>query len=232
MQYLRSRQPTTFDWIGGLALALSLGACSPSVSTESVSAEPPISEEILSEQSSDSERESLDPTGNNETFQLSSSGIGPIQVGMTIDEAETVSDSVLEPSGDEPSNQCQYVEQQDGPPELGFMIVEGQIARIDVNPRILSETDGEIKIVEVDSKLMTSEGISIGSSPAEVLKAYPAADYDSGGRMGRYITFREASADSEGIDYGLIFETDAEGTQVTAMRGGRFPEVQYLEGCS
>jgi hypothetical protein len=98
---------------------------------------------------------------------------------------------------------------------LLFMVVEGRIARVEVR----------------DSTVATAAGARIGDSEARVNALYPGRvrvephKYTDGHYL---IVPRGPGADSL---YRLVFETDATG-RVTALRGGRYPEVQWVEGCS
>ena len=72
-------------------------------------------------------------------------------------------------------------------------------------------------------------GLGLGSREAEVRAAYPRLRreghaYDPAGHY--LIAFPLADT-----TFQVVFETDGAGV-VTGLRGGRLPEVQYVEGCA
>jgi hypothetical protein len=72
----------------------------------------------------------------------------------------------------------------------------------------------------------TSRGVQLGDSASKVRSRYPRIrtrrhEYDPGGH---YLIV-------PGAHRRVVFETDA-GHRVTAFRGGRVPEVMYVEGCA
>jgi hypothetical protein len=94
------------------------------------------------------------------------------------------------------------------------MAVGGQIARVEVT----------------DSTVATAAGARVGDSEARINQLY-AGRVQTGPHKytnGHYLTVRRGTgADSA---YRLVFETD--GRRVTRYRGGRMPEVEWVEGCS
>ena len=136
-------------------------------------------------------------------------GLGAVQLGMTEDEAIAAG---LSSDGVSASEDCRYFT-QDGRDGVAFMSFEGRIARVDVLN---------------DSKVQTSEGVGVGSSEADIERAYPDRveqqlhPYVS---EGHYLVI-----DGEAADRKLIFETD--GSVVTSFRSGLMPEVEWIEGCS
>lgn len=94
---------------------------------------------------------------------------------------------------------------------LSLMIVRGRLARV---------------TAERTGRWRTSRGIGLGDSAADVRGRYPGVRsqrhaYDPGGR---YLIV-------PGARRRVVFETDSDG-RVTAFRGGRMPEVMYVEGCA
>lgn len=166
---------------------------------------------------------------------ISPSGIGPIKIGMTIDEAEVVSGMDLAVYGDSKPTACEYVKPLDEFPELSFVVVEAKIVRMALNrwvSRIVSDTvPPTIERVRVDSILSTQRGIGLGSSQAEVEAAYPNAEISPHQYVpsGYYLTIT-SSDDGYSSESKLMFETD--GVEVTRINAGRLPETNFLEGCS
>jgi hypothetical protein len=95
-----------------------------------------------------------------------------------------------------------------------FMVVNGQIARVDLN----------------DSSIATAEGARMGDSEQRIMQLYPGRVTVQPHKYtdGHYLVIR--SSDPADTVHHIIFETD--GNVVTAFRAGRMPEVKYVEGCS
>lgn len=136
---------------------------------------------------------------------------GPIIVGATAIEAAKAIGSPL--IGDLSTVGCGYMRPRYGPGGVSFMMIDGRVARI-----------------EIDScQLKTRSGAKIGDVESVVKKLYPGIEinkhaYDDNGH---YLTFIPKDAvDSE---YRLLFESD--GKKVTTMRAGRMPEIEWVEGC-
>src|SRR4028119_1990252 len=66
------------------------------------------------------------------TSKLAIDGIGPIRVGMRIQEAEASARTRLLSPGGKLGN-CWYVKPQGGPRDISFMVIDGQIARVDIS---------------------------------------------------------------------------------------------------
>lgn len=147
---------------------------------------------------------------------LSVNGMGPIRVGMRLREAEQSLRARLAATGGAPNQRCYYVAMENGPPGVAFMVVKGVIARVDV---------------EAPATNPTKAGARIGSSEAEIERLYPGrieatpSEYSPGGR---YLRWKPEAAKFR--NFGIVFETD--GQQVTRMRAGRLPELNYVESCS
>ena len=149
--------------------------------------------------------------------KLAINGIGPIRVGMTIDQAIKSSGMQLVSASDTGTGtDCRYVNLKGGPSDLAFMVTEGRIARVDV-----------LK----NSRITTLSGAQIGDTEAQIKALYPGQiqvtphKYISGGH---YLTF--VPKDLEDKNYRVVFETD--GQHVTQFRAGKLPEVNYVEGCA
>jgi hypothetical protein len=152
-----------------------------------------------------------------EDSRLRTNGIGFIEVGMTVSEAERASGRSFfkeRERGSSRDGSCTYVSMS-GLSGVSFMLINGKIARVDVdNPRIL-----------------TLRGAKIGDSEDRIKKLYPGQIKTTPNpyRGGHYLTFYPK--DRQDRDYRLIFVTGKEG-RVGSFRGGKIPEVEYIEGCS
>lgn len=144
--------------------------------------------------------------------KVSTEGIGPILVGMTVPEASKAIGAQLEPirpSGSSPG--CQYF----GIPSVKgveVMVSNGTVARVDVTTPAFS----------------TLSGIRVGDSEDAVTAAY-------GDRL-----TAEPLVDHEGANYTYVPNDPADENRliitvlegsVFMIRAGRLPEVEYVEGC-
>lgn len=151
-------------------------------------------------------------TGGPDRWRVTPHGIGPVTVGMSL--AEVASSIGASPDIAPADRECSYVRAPAAPEGVAFMVRDGLIARVDVNaPGVLS-----------------AEGAGIGTAEADVRRIY-------GDRLqvqphkytdGRYLIVRPAGPDS--ATHRMVFETD--GQTVTKLRGGKLPEVEWVEGCS
>ncbi|MBD2520564.1 hypothetical protein H6G93_37630 [Nostoc sp. FACHB-973] len=146
--------------------------------------------------------------------KLFTNGIGEVRVGMTVSQARKAAGTQL--IGDPPNKYCYYVKPEWEPKNVGFMVTEGRISRVDVWR---------------DSKITTLKGAKIGDTEARIKSLYPGQikvtphNYVPGGH---YLTF--VPKDQYDQNYRVVFETD--GKRVTQFRSGKLPEVEYVEGCS
>lgn len=147
------------------------------------------------------------------TSKLAIDGIGPIRVGMTIQEAEASARTRLLSQGGKLDN-CWYVKPQGGPRDISFMVIDEQIARVDISG---------------NSPITTVSGARIGDSEDRIKSLYAVRitphEYVQGGH---YLTF--IPNDTSDQQYRMVFETD--GKRVKWIRAGRLPEVEYIEGCA
>lgn len=156
-----------------------------------------------------------------ERSQLALNGIGPIRVGMTVDEASKSAGIRLIRSGSGGGDEyeCSYVHPQVEPKEIAFMVVKGRIARVDIN----------------NKRMTTLTGAKIGHTQEQIIKLYPGKikvtphHYISAPpQNGKYLTF--VPKDAADKNYRLVFETSK--NRVDRFRSGKLPEVEYIEGCS
>jgi hypothetical protein len=159
--------------------------------------------------------------------------IGPVVVGMTIEQLSQAAGVPLirQPDFDQAmaTTHCAYMSPGTipgyvPPPNSGnksplaFMIVNNQLARIDI-------LGGDFK---------TAAGVKVGSSERQVQEAFggpnptPLPTRAFIGEPYRYLTATpKQAADANNR---LVFETD--GAKVVTYRVGRIPEVENKNGCS
>jgi len=145
---------------------------------------------------------------------LSEEGIGPIQIGMNMEDA--VNMGLL---NDNPTRkpQCDWVYPAVGagiPDGVNVMVVNGKIARIDVDTGTVTTEDGA-RIGDTEDKIKSIYGDEVKVEPHKYIDG------------GHYMT---VLGDSTSAGKALVFDTD--GKHVTSFRGGRLPEVKWVEGCS
>ncbi|MDG2112909.1 MAG: hypothetical protein P8N02_09890, partial [Actinomycetota bacterium] len=87
--------------------------------------------------------------------KLSTAGLGPVRVGMTVEEAERVSGVTLVPD-DFGDAECRYHTSDRGPDGVGFMVSDGEIVRVDI----------------FDGPITTLSGYGIGSTKQELVDAF------------------------------------------------------------
>lgn len=153
------------------------------------------------------------PAGVWVSWTVADTGLGPITVGMTPEQANAAVNGALElPRGLTPDG-CDYAFPR-GVADVGFMIEQGTIARVDVR----------------HPDVRTAQGAGVGDSEARIEQLYAGRLRISPHKYvhGHYYTV--LSADTIARPYRVIFETE-QGV-VTAIRAGRLPQVEYVEGCS
>ncbi|HYW13235.1 MAG TPA: hypothetical protein VE871_14845 [Longimicrobium sp.] len=146
-------------------------------------------------------------------------GMGPLRVGMTLDEARTALGGDLAMNPDSPdhsegADRCDYPRSARLPAGVQVMVVGERVVR-----------------VEVDSgTAATAEGARIGDAEARIQQLYPGRVTVEPHKYtdGHYLVVRSAAAgDTTNL---LVFETD--GRVVKGFRAGQKPQVQWVEGCS
>lgn len=154
-------------------------------------------------------------TALTESTRIQTNGMMPIEIGMTVKEAEEVSGTKLIPALN--INQCYYVRPQSGVSGVAFMVNNRRIARVDVSQ---------------NRRILTRRGAKIGDTKERLKQLYGAQLRRTGTTLGgRGDVFTFFPTDPQDQNYRLIFETDRQGRVVT-YRAGRLPEVEYVEGCA
>jgi hypothetical protein len=141
--------------------------------------------------------------------------VGPLKIGMTLEEAADALQVPLVPLGSSFGGECAYYQPDLKTQAMGLMVVDRRVIRVDV---------------WLGSTLKTVNGIGVGSTEAEVLEAYPKQIESSPNPYteGKFLTY---IPEDPGVQlYRLVFETDAAG-KVVQYRTGQFPAVTWLDGC-
>jgi hypothetical protein len=144
---------------------------------------------------------------------LNEDGLGQIQIGMTLDEAVNMG---LLNENPNMKTACDFVYPAVGagiPDGVSVMVVKGTIARIDVDTGSVT-TDEGAKIGDTEDRIKSLYGDDLKIEPHKYIEG------------GHYMT---VVGDSASAGKALLFETD--GKRVTSFRGGRLPEVKWVEGC-
>jgi hypothetical protein len=156
-------------------------------------------------------------------------GVGPIEAGMTVREAERVVGGVLTITAfDIFEGRCYYA-RLDGPSRLSFVILApGDGSRAPSDPK-----DGIIgRVSTSDPQWRTVSGAHVGSTIEEVRRLHPGRLRDEPHQyydMGRYLTVEPPSASDR--DFGIRFEV-GDSQVVDVMHSGRADVISYVEGCA
>ncbi len=145
---------------------------------------------------------------------LSEEGLGQIQIGMNLDDAVNMGLLNENPTM---NPECDFVFPAVGagiPEGVSVMVVKGKIARIDVDTGSVTTEDGA-KIGDTEDRIKSIYGDEVKVEPHKYIEG------------GHYMT---VVGDSASAGKAIVFETD--GKRVTMFRGGRLPEVKWVEGCS
>ena len=169
----------------------------------------------LSGRQQESQRQQPESLSINSPLTLT--GIGPIQIGMTVSEAQEAAGIRLIPgpnlSRDQTPGSCRFYNpvNLDG---VSFMVINNRIVRVDIQ----------------SNQFSTLSGARIGNSKSQIFQLYPNNVRRTGGTLGGGDAITYFPDDSIYQNYRLIFETDSSGI-VDRMRSGQKPEVEYIEGC-
>ena len=146
---------------------------------------------------------------------LKTTGLGPIRIGMTLDDLrdQGLTPVPIENTG---SGECQYYRIEGYNEPMGLMAINDTVLRIDLLPGSLAAT---------------RSGIKIGSTERDLVKVYDQTQLEAKANpvtLGKTVIF---TPQDPGEDmYRLVFETDDQG-KVIEFRAGQFPSVTWAEGC-
>ena len=140
-------------------------------------------------------------------------GFAGVKFGMTVAQAEAALGQKLKSVGEGEGN-CSYVEPDGANRGILFMVMDGAIARLDVQ-----ET----------TAIVTDTGARVGDTEEHVLGLYKGRTkvepHHYTGPEGHYVLVLGPDGKAQ-----IVFETD--GGKVVSYRAGRQPEVGWVEGCS
>ena len=154
-------------------------------------------------------------------YELMLRGMGPVEIGMTVAAAsEALGREIVVNVDDDISLECHYATVPDDPNSPWLMVITEPGA---------DPTTGIIARIELRPGHQTGSGISIGSSIDDVTAAYVERIAVSPNAYTGEDVLTYVPDDDFDAGYRMIFET-MDGT-VNAVRSGRLPEVEYIEGC-
>lgn len=138
---------------------------------------------------------------------------GPVQYGMTLDEAARVLGQQVRYS--EIEEGCGRFRPRPAPRGTSFMVVRERLMRVDVTA----------------GRTATLSGARIGSTEQEIQALYPGQirvePSQRAGAEGHFLVF--VPRDSADSTYGMVFETD--GRTVTRFRAGLAEPVSWIDAC-
>lgn len=157
---------------------------------------------------------------------LTSTGWGPLTIGMTLEEVTAAAgpDSNPDDVGGPEPEYCDQFRPANAPEGILVMIEEGKLTRI--------------SLIEL-SPLKTGKGLGIGDTAAAVKAAYGAAAQTGPHKYqdapAEYITVWDGGPRTESYVQdetarGLVYEIDGTGKVGAIHAGG--PSIQYVEGCA
>lgn len=148
-----------------------------------------------------------------QSWVLEMQGIGPIKIGMTIQQAEVLA-GPARVERIEPRDACGWAWFASAPVGISFMVTRDTLVRANVDV----------------TGFRTRRGLGVGSTEADVLMNYSpnvrTRPHPYTGPEGHYLIVEDPALPG----FRIIFETD--GKVVTSLRAGRLPEVNAIEGCS
>jgi hypothetical protein len=154
------------------------------------------------------------PTPVTEADELRIDGLGPMTIGMRVDDVERATGVEVDVSSDF-SPQCRYGQLVGGPRDLFLMFSRRVLVRIDIGSDSAIETDTGIGVRDPISAVEDAYGDQLERQPHPYL-----------GDRGSYLIFDPEPEDG----FLIIFETDRR--RVTSFRSGFDEQVRYIEGCA
>ncbi len=153
-----------------------------------------------------------DASGPNVTLEskLSTAGLGPVQIGHSLEEARTAAGSLMiaVPGG---TDACRYFTVQNGPEGVRFLAVNSEIVRVDVDA----------------GPMTTISGYGIGSTRSEIIEAFGDRIEDGPGLS----AIQYVPVDAPDVDKRVVWEVD-EGGAVISLRAGRLPHIEPRVACT
>ncbi|HEY0326452.1 MAG TPA: hypothetical protein VGC46_10845 [Allosphingosinicella sp.] len=162
-----------------------------------------------------------------ETWVLTSEGLGPLRIGMTLAEIAAAAGPDSDPEavgGPEPES-CDQFRPERAPDGVIVMVQDGRLTRISLGEGSRIATDRGIRVGDPAARVRAAYGSSLTEMPHEYIEA-PAAyftHWDGNVRPGEGGYVEDPAA------RGIRYETD-ERKRVTLIHGGG-TSIQYVEGC-
>ena len=154
-----------------------------------------------------------------EQSKLALNGIGPIRVGMTVDEASRAAGVKLVFIASGPDGiSCSQFKPEGELKDIAFMVTKGRIARVEIRDKRITTIRGA-RIGDTLDRI-----ISLYPGQIQVIKA-PLTSRPEGNS--KHLTF--VPKDVADKNYRIIFETTFD--RVREFRSGKLPEVEFIEGC-
>lgn len=153
-----------------------------------------------------------EPDGPDVTVEskLSTAGLGPVQIGHTLEDARAAADALLiaVPGG---SDACRYYTVQNGPEGVRFLAVNAEIVRVDIEA----------------GPITTISGYGIGSTRSEIVEAFGDRIEDGPGLS----AIQYVPVDAPDIDKRVVWEVNEAGA-VVSLRAGRLPHIEPRVACT
>lgn len=153
-----------------------------------------------------------EPDGPDVTVEskLTTAGLGPVQIGHSLDEARAAAGALLiaVPGG---SDACRYYTVQNGPEGVRFLAVNAEIVRVDIEA----------------GPITTISGYGIGSTRSEIIEAFGDRIEDGPGLS----AIQYVPVDAPDIDKRVVWEVDEAGA-VISLRAGRLPHIEPRVACT
>ncbi len=149
-------------------------------------------------------------------FAATLRAVGSVRLGMSVEEAIEASTLALtQDFGRASTDNCFFVAAGTQLPGVSFMVVDGEIVRIELNP---------------PSAIATRSGVRIGTSRESLTTVYanniqPAPEGVSEGEALAFVP-----NDEEDADYRIYFTI--ENGEVSSFRVGTLPAIDNLSGCA
>ncbi|WP_419841268.1 hypothetical protein [Candidatus Poriferisodalis sp.] len=152
------------------------------------------------------------PAASNVTTasKLSTAGLSPVQIGHTLQDAQTAAGALLiaVPGG---TDACRYYTIQNGPQGVRLLAVNAEIVRVDIDA----------------GPITTISGYGIGSTRSEIVEAFGNRIEDGPGLS----AIQYVPVDTPDADKRVVWEIDEAGS-VISLRAGRLPHITPRVGCT
>jgi hypothetical protein len=160
------------------------------------------------------------PSSGQQQPVLESGGIGKVRIGMTVEEAERTIGSRFRSLVPGYGPACWLAVRADGiDPGLSYMVEDGSITRVDV----ATPNGGTAPTIS------TAKGIGIGSTPADVERAYGGTATSARAPYGHDDDDRWITVEATPI-LGIVVSIS--GGKVVGLWAGRRQSIAYTEACS